>query len=571
MPGITDSARLGAEPSDARQIRKQDHMKALSKIALASTVILGLTFSASTASASESDADTGATIRELAEEAGILFGSGSVKGAEWTHDGRPSNYLAEPKFAEVLAEQFNSLSPENELKWMFVEPQQGVFDFEGLDRLVDFAEANDMQVKGHGFLSQCCHPAFVADITEPDEMRAAIKGYFEAVMHRYQGRMDRYDVVAEPLETQGTAIAQTDIYRILGPGYIADAFRIAHAADPEAKLFLNENLVEFLPAKRQALYDLVSGLVEDGVPIDGVALQMHETFAGPAPGVITEMVNSYRDLGLEVSIAELDVHTYDPIDQGKIYGDVVAEALAAGITEISTWGFTDKHLWTWLPGAKPLMFDEEYNPKPAYFAVRDALQSFVYNDRAPGKATLSNTSGHAYGLHDGNYTVTMNLWHGTPGSYYRLYENDVLVDAKPLNAVDVASQTAESVFTGKPNGTYTYRAELINSKGVTQTTTTTVKVKDAAPGRPVVSTDNWDKDGDFTVTANLWWGTNATSYAFYLDGNKVGEGDLTANTPETQTATLQLTGVAQGTHTINVTFTNANGSTESKLLAVKVK
>jgi len=320
--------------------------------------------------------------------------------------------------------------------------------------------------------------------TDPAEFREAMVDHFNTIMQRYTGKMDRWDVVTEMFTTfGGQGLEHNLFYDRLGPDYVAEAFRIAHAADPTAKLFINENMVEYYPAKRQELYDLVAGMVADGVPVHGVALQMHETFAGPTPGVITDIVNDYRALGLEVTIAELDVHTYDPLSQAQIYGDVVAEALAAGITDISTWGFTDKHLYTWLPGAKPTIFDEEFNPKPAYFAVRDALQSFVYNDRAPGKGKLSTKSGSSNGLHDGNYTVTMNL-DGTPGSYYRLYENDILVAAQQLNAVHVKSQSVETTFTEKPAGTYTYRAELINSEGVTETTTTKVKVKDSAPGKP---------------------------------------------------------------------------------------
>ena len=543
-------------------------MRILKATALVATVTLGLTFAAAPAFASD---DTDPTLRELAEKADLLIGSGSIKAAEWTKDGRPSNYLAEPDFAGVLSEQFNSLSPENELKWMFVQPEEGVFDFEGLDRLVAFADQHDMAVKGHGLISSCCNPDYIVAIDDPDEMRDALTSHFEAVMGRYDGKMDRWDVVTEMIETQGTALQQNDFYRVLGSDYIAEAFRIARAADPDARLFINENLVEFLPEKRQALYDLVSGLVADGVPIDGVALQMHETFVGPEPGVITEIVKSYHDLGLEVEVSELDVHTYDPVSQAKIYGDVVAEALAAGVTEISTWGFTDKHLYTWLPGAKPLMFDEEYNPKPAYFAIRDALERFVEPASAPGVAALSNTSGWADGLHDGNYDVNMNLWHGSPGSFYRLYENGVLVAAQQLESSDGSQQSATNQFNGKPNGTYVYRAELVNAEGVTATKTTKVVVKDAAPGKPVVSTDNWDQDGNFIATANLWWGTNATSYAFKLDGQVVGQGSLTAATPNAQTAQVSLQSVASGKHSLTVVFTNANGSTESKPIVVKVR
>ncbi len=337
-------------------------MRTLTSAALATTVALGLTLIAAVpARASTGD---GPTLRELAEPAGLTIGSGSIKAAEWTKDDRPSNYLTDPRFADTLAEQFNGLSPENEMKWAFTQPEEGVYDFAGLDRLVAFAEEHDMAVKGHGLISSCCDPEYVTSITDAGEMRAAMTEHFTTVMERYDGRIDRWDVVSEALESQGTTLQSTTFFKVLGPGYIADAFRIARAADPDAKLFINENLVEFDAAKRQAFLDLLTGLVAEGVPVDGVALQMHESFAGPLPGLIIDMVDSYRALGLDVEIAELVVHTYDPVSQATIYGDVVAEALAAGVTEISTWGFTDKHLYTWLPGAKPLSFDESTAPSP---------------------------------------------------------------------------------------------------------------------------------------------------------------------------------------------------------------
>jgi endo-1,4-beta-xylanase len=545
-------------------------MRTLRSIGALTAVAIGLTLG--TVSSASAAPNPNATIRQLATQAGVLFGSGSVKASESVADDRPANYFTDPRYGATLAAQFNSLSPENEFKWNMVEPQEGVFDFAGLDRLVTFAHEHHMQVKAHSGISRSFNPDYLVAKTDPAQFRAAMVQYFDTIMQRYHGKMDRWDVVTEPFTTfGGTGLEHNLFYDRLGPGYVAEAFRIAHAADPTAKLFINENLVESFPAKRQELYDLVSGLVHDGVPINGVALQMHETLVGPEPGILTDIVNDYKALGLTVSISELDVHTYDPESQAKIYGNVVAEALAAGIKDISVWGFTDAHLYTWLPGAKPTIFDENYQPKPAYFGVRDALQGFVYNDSRPGVATLSSTSGWSTGLQDGNYDVKMNLWSGTPGSYYRLYENGVLVDGQQLNAIDVTSQSASTTFSGKPNGTYVYKAEMINSKGVTATRATTVKVTEAAPGKPVVSADNWHNDGSFTATANLWWGTNATSYTFKLDGLVVGQGPLTANTPNAQTATVALQEVAQGRHSLTAVFTNANGSTESKPINVTVR
>ena len=314
-------------------------------------------------------ANTGTTpLREEAAKQDILIGSGAIN----------PTYLNDSRFAAVLANQFNSLSPENEMKWSFLNPTEGHYNWDTIDRLVNFAEENDMAVKGHGLISSCCNPDYLLNITDPTAFRAAMTAHFEAVMHRYNGKMDRWDVVTEALKTMGGGLStDNDFYKVLGPGYIDDAFHIARAADPDAKLFINENQVESLPGKRQELYDLVSGLVENGVPIDGVALQMHITEVAPIPGVLTDIVESYKALGLEITIAEMDVHTLDTALEADIYGAVVDEALKAGITDISFWGFTDKHAYTWLPGAKPLMFDECYNAKGAFYATHAALTNFV--------------------------------------------------------------------------------------------------------------------------------------------------------------------------------------------------
>ncbi|GCB24573.1 endo-1,4-beta-xylanase C [Aspergillus awamori] len=305
-------------------------------------------------------------LKEVAESKGILIGSGAIN----------PNYLNDSLFATVLADQFQSLAPENELKWTFIHPTPGHYNWNATDRLVSFAEKHNMVVKGHGLISSCCNPDYLLNITDPKLFRAAMATHFDAIMHRYAGKMDRWDVVTEALKTMGGGLQVNDFYKVLGPEYIADAFHIARAAGPDAKLFLSESLVETYPGKRQELYDLVSGLVSDNVPIDGVALQMHVTEVAPIPGVITDIVKSYNALGLEVSISEMDVHTLNTTLETDIYNAVLTEALDAGITDITFWGFTDKHAYTWIKGAKPLMFDEYYNPKGEFYATHTALTSF---------------------------------------------------------------------------------------------------------------------------------------------------------------------------------------------------
>ncbi|MBN9632019.1 MAG: RICIN domain-containing protein [Actinobacteria bacterium] len=188
----------------------------------------------------------------------------------------------------------------------------------------------------------------------------------------------------------------------------------------------------------------------------------------------------------------------------------------------------------------------------------------------PGQAALSNDNGWDTGLQDGSYNVVMNLWWGEEGSIYRLYENGTLIATTKLTFGGVGAQNVSIPVTGKTNGTYVYTGELVNSTGTTATLSTTVKVTQANPGAPVLSNDDWNGGGTYTVTANLWWGTNATSYTFYENGVAVGQGDLTANTPNAQSATLKVEAKEKGTYTYRVDFTNAAGTTSSRTMTVTV-
>ena len=204
-----------------------------------------------------------------------------------------------------------------------------------------------------------------------------------------------------------------------------------------------------------------------------------------------------------------------------------------------------------------------------------AVQLLVFDDEGatakPARGTLSTNSGWEDGLHDGSFTVSMNLWHGVNGAVLKLYENGALISTKLLDANSPNAQVATVDVAGKPNGTYVYTGELINAKGATATTSVTVKVKDAAPAVPVLSHDNTDRDGNYTVTANLWWGTNATAYRLFENGAVIDEQTLVAASPNAQQAKTAIAGRAPGTYTYVAEFANAAGATRSQAITVTVR
>lgn len=214
--------------------------------------------------------------------------------------------------------------------------------------------------------------------------------------------------------------------------------------------------------------------------------------------------------------------------------------------------------------------------KAATAAMAEAEAGLVRRDAdtaasVPGTGVLSHDNGWDTGLADGDYTVKMNLWWGQNASSLRLYENGALVKTVPLVAKGIGAQEAAVKITGRTNGTYRYTAVLANTKGTTTLAPLTVTVTAANPGVPVLSAEGADGDGSYTVTANLWWGTNATSYRFYADGSLVAEGALTARTPSAQAAKLPVTGAAKGSHVYRVEFVNAAGVTASQPLTVTVR
>ncbi|QHW32869.1 hypothetical protein GZH47_20025 [Paenibacillus rhizovicinus] len=215
------------------------------------------------------------------------------------------------------------------------------------------------------------------------------------------------------------------------------------------------------------------------------------------------------------------------------------------------------------------------------YAVTDAAGNSLTNSvsfqvkkllakAAPGKPVLTDNNGYDTGLKDGDYTVTMNMWSGNNGTEFKLYENGVLIGAKHLTDASPAAQSAAVDIAGKKNGTYTYTCELTNPYGTTACSPLVVVVKDAKPGKAVLSNDNWDGNGQYKVTMNMWWGTNATEYRLYENGVLIDTKPLAAASPNAQSAVTAISGKAKGTYAYYCELVNASGATTSDTMKVVV-
>ncbi|WP_132517277.1 carboxypeptidase regulatory-like domain-containing protein [Nonomuraea diastatica] len=184
--------------------------------------------------------------------------------------------------------------------------------------------------------------------------------------------------------------------------------------------------------------------------------------------------------------------------------------------------------------------------------------------KPPARGTLAATGPWKRGTYD----VTMNLWYGVSASVFILYENGKEIARRDLIPRTPAAQQATVPVTGRINGTYVYTGELLNQAGRTATTSVKVAVTQANPGTPVLSSDNWDRDGDYTIRMNMWWGTNATVYRLYEDGVLVDSQELAAATPAAQSAATVLRSRPAGERTYVAELENAAGVTRGRPLLV---
>jgi endo-1,4-beta-xylanase len=327
------------------------------------------------------------TLRSSGAQRGVLMGA-AVDTADIASDAT---------YATILAQQYSMIEAENEMKWAAIEPTEGVFNFTPGDTLASFAQAHGMKLRGHNLCWHSYNPRWLAkgNLT-PSQLYTLLQTYITTVAGHFKGKVFAWDVVNEALADNGNGLRDSIWYNrpgtgLTGPGYIDQAFRWAHAADPDALLFYNDYNVEDANhnPKSDAMYGLVKGMLSRGVPIHGVGLQFHITAKPsdvPAAGLDANIAR-FAALGLQVHITELDVRI--PVDangnasatdlaaQAQSYHDIVSVCLKYhACTAVQTWGFTDRHSWVphfYKGYGAALPFDKNYQSKPAYASILQAL------------------------------------------------------------------------------------------------------------------------------------------------------------------------------------------------------
>ncbi|SDK99501.1 endo-1,4-beta-xylanase [Catalinimonas alkaloidigena] len=303
--------------------------------------------------------------------------------------------------AELILQQFNSLTPENAMKMGPIHPEPDRYFWDDADAIVQFAQEHGLKVRGHNL---CWHeqtPPWLftdaqGDTVTKEVLLQRLKDHIDAVVTRYKGKIYAWDVVNEAIADDSTQLLRNSAwYQICGEEFITKAFEWAHEADPDAQLYYNDYNTE-RPEKRERIYQLLKKLVDAGVPIHGVGLQGHWSIYEPTAAELRTAIERFSSLGLDVQVTELDVSVYPwekfrrPLREGESdaftaereqqqleqYKQVFAifREHKDVLTSVTFWNISDRYSWLDhypVEGRKnyPLLFDENLKPKKAYWEV----------------------------------------------------------------------------------------------------------------------------------------------------------------------------------------------------------
>ena len=312
------------------------------------------------------------------------------------------------KSQTIVSSEFNSITPENSLKWMFLQPEPNRFNFEVADKYVELGLKNNMYIVGHALVWHSQLADFMQIVDAADEMQQYVTNHVNTVVSRYRGKIDAWDVVNEAFNEDGS-LRKSVFYNNMGEDYIEAVFKLAQKADPQADLIYNDYNV-YKPKKRAGILKMVKKFKSNGVKIDGVGVQAHWDLKSPSLYQIEQIILDVHAAGVPVSFTELDISVLpnpwkmvgaevtqnfsqfegDPKmspypnklptkvqkQLAKRYHDIFKLFVKHSdkITRVTFWGVMDKHSWLndWpIKGRTnyPLLFDRNYNPKPAYKSV----------------------------------------------------------------------------------------------------------------------------------------------------------------------------------------------------------
>lgn len=316
-------------------------------------------------------------LREVAEDRGLRIGT-CVDYDVWKED---------KGYRELIADEFNLITPESCLSWKYIHPEEDRFDFEKPDALIDFAEENSMEVTGIPLVWHLENPEWLenGDFSS-EELEDILKNHIKTTVERYSGRVATWNVVNEAVNDEGE-LRENLWLETIGEDYIEKAFRWA-AEFSDADIFYNDYGLPYDEEKREAVYQLLSDLLDKDVPIDGIGLQMHFIGIKASTEQIEKTIQKFQELGLEVRMTEMDIayrrdEAPSKLDQKQAdyYRKVFRTCLENDVTNLSVWGVRDNESWinyfrdyNEQYTDSPLLFDEEGDRKKSYREVKKALK-----------------------------------------------------------------------------------------------------------------------------------------------------------------------------------------------------